>query len=374
MNSLLGVISLFAFLLILSLLVFVHELGHFLLAKAFGVHVEEFGIGFPPRLIGAVRDAQGKWHWFTGFNAPKPAELGGPSTIYSLNSIPLGGFVRPAGEHNDSLPNGFASAPKHARLAILAAGPVFNLLFSFLIFVIGFRLGWPDQIYIANVVADTPAQATGLQAEDIILRAAGQEVHYPQQLRYITFDHLGQPMVLEVERQGQVVELTIIPRLEWPAGQGPIGIEMGQSLIKSYAWPQAVGRAGQEILFEIQELVQLPGRIMREEIPPEAARPCGPVCMNDLTRAAVATAQETNQWFPLIQFIGLISIALGTTNLLPLPALDGGRILFVLLETVRGRRFNPLREGAVHMVGMVLLLVLMVFITYQDIVNPIVPR
>ena len=88
----------------------------------------------------------------------------------------------------------------------------------------------------------------------------------------------------------------------------------------------------------------------------------------------MTTAQETNQWFPLIQFIGLISLALGTTNLLPLPALDGGRILFVLLETLRGRRFNPLREGAVHMVGMMLLLILMVFITYQDIVNPIVPR
>lgn len=374
MSSLLGVISLFAFLLILSLLVFVHELGHFLLAKAFGVHVEEFGIGFPPRLIGAARDAQGKWRWFLGFNKPKPAELGGPSTIYSLNAIPLGGFVRPLGEQSASIPGGFAAAPKHARLAILAAGPVFNLIFSFLIFVLGFRLGWPDRIYVARVVEDTPAQATGLQAEDIILRAAGQDVHYPQQLRYITFDHLGQPMLLEVERQGEVIALTIIPRLEWPTGQGPMGIEMGQSLIKSYTWPQAIGRAGQEIFFEIQELVQLPSRIMREEIPPEAARPCGPVCMNDLTRAAVTTAQATNQWFPLIQFIGLISIALGTTNLLPLPALDGGRILFVLLETVRGRRFNPLREGVVHMVGMLLLLMLMVFITYQDIVNPIVPR
>jgi regulator of sigma E protease len=98
------------------------------------------------------------------------------------------------------------------------------------------------------------------------------------------------------------------------------------------------------------------------------------VCLNDLTRLAVNTAQETRQTFPIFQLVGVISIALGMTNLLPLPALDGGRILFVLIEAVRGRRIDPAREGMVHLVGMAMLLALMALITYQDIFNPIIPR
>jgi regulator of sigma E protease len=124
----------------------------------------------------------------------------------------------------------------------------------------------------------------------------------------------------------------------------------------------------------VGELIHLPGRILRNEESLETARPCGPVCLNDLTRLAVNTAQETRQTFPIFQLVGVISIALGMTNLLPLPALDGGRILFVLIEAVRGRRIDPAREGMVHLVGMAMLLALMALITYQDIFNPILPR
>jgi regulator of sigma E protease len=142
-------------------------------------------------------------------------------------------------------------------------------------------------------------------------------------------------------------------------------------MVTNYTWPQAVSRAGQEMAYQFNELIHLPGRLVRGEIPLEAARPCGPKCLNDLTAVAVETAREVREIFPVLQLIGLVSVALATTNLLPLPALDGGRILFVLLEAVRGRRLDPAREGMVHLVGMMMLLILMVVITYNDFVNPI---
>jgi regulator of sigma E protease len=368
--------SFLIFLLVLSILVFVHELGHFLTARFFKIHVEEFAVGFPPRLIGFVRNAEGKWRVFFGQKPPPPAELGGPRTIYSINAIPIGGFVRPAGEDNSDVPGGLAAAPKFARVVVLAAGATFNLIFAFLIFVVGFHVGWPDRVYVAKVTANTPAEAAGLRAEDIILRANGEEMHYPQQVVEVTYSHLGLPLQLVVERNGQPVEITVTPRTldQVPEGQGPMGIQMGQTLVHNYSWGQAIVRAVQELGYQLNQLIHLPGQLLRRQIPLAAARPCGPVCMNDLTREAVVASQEIKEWFPILQLVGLISVALAFTNLLPLPALDGGRIVFVLIEAVRRRRLDPAREAIVHAVGLLLLLTLMLFITYQDIVNPILPR
>ena len=369
--------SFLIFVVVLSGLVFVHELGHFLTAKRLGVHIEEFGIGFPPRLVGVVRDDRGKLR-LVGRKAAKKADThAGPArTIYSINAIPLGGFVRPVGEDDPLVPGGLASAPKRVRIAILAAGSTFNLLFAFLVFVVGFRVGWPDRVLVNRVAENSPAQSVGLRAEDVILRADDADIHYPNQLSEITYRHLGLPLSLLVQRGDQVLPLTITPRplADIPQGQGPMGIEMRPDLVTGYSWPKATGRAGQELLYQFQVLLELPGRIIRQEIPLAAVRPIGPVGLNDLTREAVVTAQEINEWFPVLQLIGLVSVALATTNLLPLPALDGGRILFVLIEAVRGRRVDPAREGMVHLIGMAMLLALMALITYQDIFNPIIPR
>jgi regulator of sigma E protease len=370
----LSVGSFFLFVIVLGVLVFVHELGHFLTSKWLGVHVEEFGFGFPPRLLGVVKDAEGKWRVFWGPKAPKPEVLGGPRTIYSLNWIPVGGFVRPQGEDNPGVSGGLAAAPKRVRLIIMAAGATFNLIFALLIFTVGFHLGWPDRVYIDTVVADTPAAQAGLQSKDVIVRAAGTDIHYPTQLSEITYGHLGQPVSLTLKRGDQTVTATVTPRTQWPSGQGPMGIVMGQTLVTNYTWPEAAVRAGQEIYFQFDQLIHLPGRLLRREIPAEAARPVGLVGMNDLTRVAVQASEQANALYPIIQLIGAISVALAITNLLPLPALDGGRIVFVLLEAVRGRRIDPNYEGMVHMAGLVALLILMVVITYQDIFFPIVPR
>ena len=366
--------SVLVFILLLSLLVFVHELGHFLTAKRLGIHIEEFGLGFPPRVVGVVRNPEGKWRLVRGPKTPKPAEIGQGSTIYSLNAIPLGGFVRPVGEDDPLVPGGLASAPKRVRLAVLFAGPFFNLLFAFLVFIVGFHVGWPDRVVVNAVVAGTPSDAAGLKVGDIVLQAGGVDIHYPNQLSEQTYNHLGQPMPLLVQRGSQQLQLTVTPRANPPEGQGPMGIEMRPDIVTNYSWPQSIGRAAQEMVYQFQVLFELPARVIRGQIPLSTIRPVGVVGLNDLTHEAVVTAQEINQWFPVLQLIGLVSVALATTNLLPLPALDGGRIMFVLLEAVRGRRIDPAREGMVHLVGMVMLLLLMVVITYQDIFNPIIPR
>jgi regulator of sigma E protease len=366
--------SFFVFVLILSVLVFVHEFGHFITAKRLGIHIEEFGFGFPPRLIGVVRGANGKLRLVKGQNTPKPEELGGPRTIYSINAIPLGGFVRPVGEDDPLAPGGLAAAPKRVRLAVLFAGPLFNLIFAFLIFVIGFRVGWPDRVVVNRVVPGTPAESAGLLPEDVILKAGGQDIHYTNQLSDMTYSHLGLPIALVVQRGSQSLALTVTPRATWPANEGPMGIEMRPDIVTNYSWPQAIVRAGQEMGYQFQVLFELPVKLLSRQVPLSSVRPIGVVGLNDLTREAVTTAQQINQWFPILQLIGLVSVALATTNLLPIPALDGGRIVFVLIEAVRRRRMDPAREGMVHLAGMVLLLLLMVVITYQDIFNPIIPR
>jgi regulator of sigma E protease len=377
--SLASIGSFLIFIVVLSGLIFVHEFGHFLAAKRLGVHIEEFGFGFPPRLFGVVRDATGKLRIVKGMKSPSVAELGGPRTIYSINAIPVGGFVRPAGEDDPLAPGGLAGASKRVRFAVLMAGPVFNLVFAFFVFVLGFMLGWPEavpnRVEIVSVIAGAPADAAGLREGDIVVKMDAETIESTDEASAYIHSHLGQAVRVTIERAGQVQQLTVTPRSVFPDGQGPTGIVLGTPYtVVHYSLPQASARAAEELGTQFRLLFELPGRILRREVPLETVRPIGVVGLNDLTREAVSTAREINQWFPVLQLIGLVSVALATTNLLPLPALDGGRILFVLIEAVRGRRVDPTREGMVHLVGMIMLLLLMVIITYQDIFNPIVPR
>jgi regulator of sigma E protease len=350
-----------AFLLILTPIILVHELGHFFAARWFGIKIDEFGLGFPPR-------------------AARLFERGG--TLFTLNWIPLGGFVRPAGEDDPNIAGGLAGASKRARFSVLVAGAVANFIFAAVIFWFAFMIGAPSfdqsRVAIRDVQPNSPAMAAGLQPGDIILEVNGRPVEGTDMLIAEIHSHAGSPVSFLVDRDGRPVSLTVTPRRpgEYGANEGPTGIALTHppSSEPTTMGPAEAAVASVETVWAvIYGTLNAPAMLIRGEISPSMARPVSVVGISQIAGQAAETSATSRDWFPILFFTGIISVALGFTNLLPLPALDGGRILFVLLEAVRGRRIEPEREGLVHMVGMLFLLGLMVLIIIQDIVNPIIP-
>lgn len=344
-----------AFALILTPIIFVHELGHFIAARLFNIRVEEFGIGFPPRAL-------------------KLFERNG--TVYSLNWIPLGGFVRPAGEDDPDVPDGLAAASKSARFFTLSAGALANFILAFVLFWIAFIIG-PSAVVVEGVQPDSPAMAAGLQSGDVIYEINDQVVENSGVLVTEVMENAGQEVELVVIRGEQEMTLSLVPREPGqfdPEVEGPIGISLGyvNSARLARGPLEAVGASVSSIGEIIYLTARAPIMLLEGEITTEQARPVGPVGISQIAGQTAQYTATTGDWFQLLRITAFISVALGFTNLLPIPALDGGRITFVLVEAVRGRRVEPEREGLVHLVGMLFLLGLMFLLIIQDIANPIV--
>jgi regulator of sigma E protease len=345
------------FLLVLTPIVLVHELGHFWAAKLSKIKVDEFGFGLPPRMF-------------------KIAERNG--TIYSVNWIPVGGFVRPAGEDNPDVPGGLASASKRARLFVLSAGSGANFIFAIFLFWLALVIG-PPAIAIDDVKPGSPAMEAGLLSGDTILQVNGEQVDSSGVLVNTVYENAGEPVELLISRNGQEMTLTIVPRRPGefdPAVDGPLGVGLtnatdGQRLSTNPV--DAVGGSFGFMWEYISIYGRLPSMLINGEITAQEARPVSIVGISQIAGQAAESSVSTGNLYPLLSIAAFISIALGLTNLLPIPALDGGRIMFVLIEAVRGRRIEPEREGMVHVIGMLVLLGLMAFLIVQDIFNPLIP-
>jgi regulator of sigma E protease len=341
-------ISIVAFAVILVVLIIVHELGHFFTAKASGVKVNEFGLGFPPRLL-SVKCGE---------------------TRYSLNSMPLGGFVKMAGEEDPAVSGGLAGKGIGTRILVLSSGSLMNFLLPLLLFSIAFMVPYNiavGQVSVAGVAPDSPADRAGIESGDILLEVKGNSIRNIGDLqRYIQLS-LGKEISIFVRhRDATTVEVKVIPRWRPPQGQGAIGIriEPSSSAIVRQYYPfwQAIPMGVAEC---IETFILFKNGIISMIIGAMPAVVAGPVGIAQLT-GEVAKAGIG----PLIEFAAFLSINLAIINILPLPALDGGRIAFVLLEWVRrGRRVSPKTEGLIHLVGFVMLMALIVAITYQDIVR-----
>jgi len=342
--------NLLAFLPILSLMMFVHELGHFITARLAGITVQEFGFGLPPRMFGFNRNG----------------------IIYSINWIPFGAFVKMLGEEDPTAPGSFASKPRGIRTIVLAAGSVMNFFLAVVAFSLVYVVSPPrvapdGNVSLAGIAPNSPAQQAGLQPGDQIISLDGQLINV-QGFRDATQQRLDQPMRLTVRRGADQFEVTLTPRSNPPEGQGAIGVVLTGTAVPPL---QAIGLGFQQTFQAIGATLLIPKLLIEGAISPSDARLIGLPGMARLTSEAVDYAVDTGFWYPVFILTGLFSSGLAVANMLPIPALDGGRLFFVLLEWIRGRRVPPEREAAYHFVGIVVLLTLMVIISLNDIISPL---
>jgi regulator of sigma E protease len=350
---------------VFAVLIIIHELGHFLVAKWSDIRVDEFAIGFPPRLFGIKRG----------------------ETIYSINLLPIGGFVRMPGENGEVTdengrydPRNFAAKPAGKRALVLVAGVTMNLLLAWLLFTAADVAGRPDfQPVIGQVVSKSPADQAGLKNGDRILSIDGQSVKYwsdvTSRLRQlggnVSQDAKTFPVTLVVQHPGTSQPTTITAEaLAHPGqNQGRLGIAADEStrLTVKYGWEapiQGVRDMGDVISATVEGV-----REVIKGVIPLGQAVTGPVGIVNTT-GQVAESVSTIGPYLLLYWTAALSLNLAFVNILPIPALDGGRLLFVGIEVLRrGKRISPEREALVTLVGMAALLFLMLLVTFNDIGN-----
>jgi len=335
-------------------LILLHELGHFILARINHVPVEEFGIGFPPRILTLFR-----WK----------------ETDFTLNWIPLGGFVRPKGENDPQVADGLASAKPGVRLSVMLAGPLMNLLVAGLLYGFAFSMwGTPDvhKIMIVQVVKDSPAAQAGLLPNDLLLQVDDIPMDGIQSVMDYIAVHKGQEVKITYQRGEKQMDTRLVPRLNPPKGEGAIGIAMSnppQPLSILQAIPMGFITLGDQMY----QMLTLPGKLIQGLIPADQVRFVGYKGIYDIyqdVREAEVTQQRPTG-FGVLAFFGMLSASLGMLNLLPFPALDGGRIIFALSELIFHRRVPAHLENTIHVIGLMILILLMIYVNIQDFVQPL---
>lgn len=354
--------QLLIFFLILSGLVLIHEWGHYISAKIFGVRVEEFGIGIPPR-------------------AKKLFVRKG--TLFTLNWLPIGGFVRLFGEEfqegddiSKKLTDRFFDKPIWQRAIVMVAGVVMNFALGVLIFGgIYSYLGIPTQteeVRVTEVMKGSPAESVGIVAGDIIKKVEYEKTESifskTDDLVKFIADHKGKEVKIVFNRDGSEMTKSVVPRVEPPVGEGALGVGLSNTIMKHYPWYEMPFRGmvvgineaiawGKQILTGLGDMAM--SVLTGKGVPREVSGPIGIY--------QVSSEVTKFGWIATLQFIAILSINLAILNILPLPALDGGRIVFLGVEMLIGKRLKNRIEGYVHAAGMYALLLLMALITFRDV-------
>jgi regulator of sigma E protease len=362
-------VSLIIFLLALGGMIFVHELGHFIAARWAGIEVEEFGLGLPSYKIATLFKWQG--------------------TEFTVHALLLGGFIRPKGENDPNVPGGLASANPWKRLVVLFAGPLMNLItavivFSFLIGSEGVAV--PGSVKINSIASNSPAEQAHIQTGDILLSINGQSVTDIQPAITLIKANLDQPVEMVFNRNGQQVTLTATPLSSRSASEGALGIGLTYPT-RPATFIESITGGFTVTGIQAATIVYLPVALIQGVIAPKDARFVGFKGIFDMFNVAVKEDVSTRQEIATIptgantpaprptnwtlNLIGVLSISLGVMNLFPIPALDGGRILFTLPEILFRKRIPPQWENTVNGIAMLLLIGLMLFVNVMDFVNPV---
>ncbi|MEJ8554441.1 RIP metalloprotease RseP [Tepidibacter sp. Z1-5] len=321
-------------LIVFGILVLFHEFGHFIVAKKAGVKIHEFAIGMGPKIY----------------------SYKGDETEYALRVLPIGGYVRMEGEDEESSdPRSFNNKTIFQKISIIFAGPLMNFILAILLFTLMFMYKGVPGTTIENTIDNLPAQQVGIKQGDKILKINDSSIKNWDDIRKTVSNSSTNTIKIQVQRDNNVLEYDITPKDE--NGKKKIGIEPKyekNKIISSfkYAVDQTFFILGQMIDFLGKAIT---GNVSKDEV-------AGPVGIINVVGKA-ADAGIIN----VIFLGGVISINLGLFNLLPIPALDGGRIIFLLIELIRGKKMNPEREGSIHFIGFVALMLLMVFTIYNDV-------
>lgn len=354
------IITIISFIAILALLVIIHEFGHYYAAKKSGVLVEEFGFGFPPRIWGK--------------------KIG--ETLYSINALPIGGFVKVYGEeyyeedhHVDPKlkDRAFVNKKHWQKVLIIVAGVFMNFMLGWVIISFLFTQGVPvpsDKVLVEQVQQNSPAAKAGLKAQDQIieLRADGQAIklNQSQDLINLTQKYGDREVTLTILRNNKPTQVKLTPRKNPPKGEGSMGVVLNSFSIKKYTWYEApfygLKEAANMTKMIATELLKTLGRFITfQKTNVEVA---GPIGIAQFTGKAISYGPTA-----VLELIALLSLNLAVINILPFPALDGGRLVFILYEWVTGKRVNKNFERYMNLGGMILLLSLSALITINDIVK-----
>jgi regulator of sigma E protease len=365
------VLTWIVFILAFGGMVLIHEFGHFIAARLCNIEVEEFGIGLP---------TPGALTLFTW-----------KGTRFTLNWLPLGGFVRPKGENDPNVPGGLAAASPWKRLFVLFAGPTMNLLAAVVIYSIIFsRVGVPDptRVLVASVSPNSPAEQAGFKDGDIFISGNGRPIRTYDELRTVIEPNVDQPILFIMDRNGQQVELSATPRMDDTEERVMIGVGLGTPFNQQASWNETIGPGIRYTGYAIRALISLPAQMIRGTIAPEQGRIIGLKGIFDIlgqsvshdvqasnnsdgNNAPLPSTDPIDQPVRTLELIASLTISLGVFNLFPFPALDGGRIIFILPELIFRRRVSPQVENLVHGLGMAFLLLFMIYVNVMDFVNPI---
>ena len=389
---------------VLGVLVLVHELGHFIAAKWAGIHVEEFGMGFPPALVSIRRRERGGWEvlWFgqgrehgdTNTQNPFSGVAGGMrdtnrptkrATLYSLNLLPIGGFVRMPGETGDAVdeygqydPESFAAKSAGKRIIVLCAGVFMNLVLAFVLFTIAYGAGQPmpsSAPVLGTVEQNSPASAAGLRPNDRIISVNDKPVKTFDDMHKYVKDAIGADksdkstvrITLVIQHSGSSSQETVyVDARKHPTnGQGFMGVGGQVVLVTTPLW-QAPFKGIVQTFDMLHAFFAAIRDMIVGSIQPQIA---GPVGIAKIT-GDVAQLTPTYGWWPILNLTAFLSLNLAIMNILPFPALDGGRVVLVLIELLRGgKRLKPEREGLINFIGIAILLLLMVVVTVSDVMH-----
>ncbi|MFR3250281.1 MAG: RIP metalloprotease RseP [Eisenbergiella sp.] len=339
------------FLLIFFIIVLGHEFGHFLIAKVNGIRVNEFTIGMGPRIAGFQKG----------------------ETEYVLRAFPLGGACIFEGEDGLESAEGisdegnFQNAPVWARIGTVIAGPLFNFLLAFLFAVMVAGYAGADIPVLGGVTEGSAAEAAGMQAGDKIVRFNSKVCLAREISLEMALNRDGSPVEVAYERDGKTYETVLTPKYDETLGRYLVGFEnyamyqeaKGFNLFR-YGWYQLRFSIKNSVT-SVTALVQ--GKLTRDDV----AGPVGMAQIVDEVKEASAPGGPMLVFMNMVNLAMLLSVSLGVMNLLPVPALDGGRLVFLLIEVIRGKPVSPEKEGMIHFAGYVMLLIVMVFVLFNDI-------